>query len=560
MTRLSWRPSLRLSTWLAAGICLSVVTLAWLGFLASREWQRSSVALVQRRADEAARMLVTAVTRDMRAVQTSVLTSPTWDEFAFDSPSEIATLVATAFARYPYPESFFAWRAGDPPTRFVFFTRTDRRPVWIDTVAARSRYPVQTVISPAVAGRLMSRIQTDGAEGRSLSVFETDIGGTQYEIVTRLKYRDQFNQELVGAFGFLVNLPWVKERYFSELTNQMARIGRDDVGLALGIIDDRGHLVSSTSEFVDAGVTGRQTFPMMFFDPRAIVASPPPDLTRRVWTIVASGAADPTLAWAFRGANWTLAAATMAAVVLALGLLLSARAVKASAELADMRTEFMSSVTHELKTPISAIRALGETLMSGRIAEAEDYREYGGLVAHEGKRLSRLVDNVLVHSRMTDVADVYSFGCLDVAELVRTAISAFRFQMQQGGFTIETAVPPDLPAIIADPTAMELVMDNLIDNAIRYSGTSRRVFVDACRQNGTVAISISDNGIGIPKEDLGVITQRFVRGRNAVAGGSGLGLAIVKRIVNDHHGSITIESSVGRGTTVRVNIPVAEVT
>jgi len=429
--------SLRWSGWIATGLFASVVTLAWLGFLVSREWERSSVLLVQRRADEMARILVTAVTRDMRGVETTVLNSPIWDDFTFESPYDVATLVATAFARYPYPELFFAWRATDPPGRFVFFTRTDRQPSWISSVQAKSRYPVQTTVSPSVAALLLARLEADGADGRALSVADVEIAGIPYALVARLHYRDRLNQTLVGGLGFLVNIPWVRQRYFADLTNQIARIGSGDADLALGIIDNHGELVSSTAGFVDGGVTGRQTFPLMFFDPREVVAAPPPDLDRRTWTIVASGAADPTLARAMRGASWTLVVATMAAVILALGLFLSARAVRASAELAEIRAEFMSSVTHDLKTPIAAIRALGETIFNGRIANVESQREYGGLIAQEGKRLSRLVDNVLAHARITDIADVYSFECVDVGELVQAAISAFRFQSQQAGFVIE---------------------------------------------------------------------------------------------------------------------------
>ena len=114
--------------WLAAGVCVSVAILCWFGYRAMIGWERSARLLADRRANQAADLLLTALSRDMRGVQHSVLSSPYWDAFLADPSADITTLVAGAFARYPYPESFFAWRGEPRPNGVLLFTRSDRKP------------------------------------------------------------------------------------------------------------------------------------------------------------------------------------------------------------------------------------------------------------------------------------------------------------------------------------------------------------------------------------------------------------------------------------------------
>ncbi len=558
MTRWGWPQSPMLATWLAAGICVSVATLAFFGIRATREFEKSSQLLGQQRADQGARLLATALTRDMRATQVGVLPSSAWDEFQSDAPHEVIALVATTFARYPYPDAFLAWDAHEPPSNMVFYARADRPPEWAATTAEQGRSPVRVLTDPRVAALLATYIGTDAQRGQPYSVFELEIDAVRYQAVIRLSYHDRLRQSLASAYGFLVNLPWVRQHYFPELTRQVADIG-SNTGLSFGIVDTRGEMVTGQPESADTVLVGRQTFSFAFFDP-LLVANNLGDqrIDLQTWTVLVSGAADPTLGAAIRGADVILGLAAVAAVMLAFGLMMTARAMRTGGELAEMRAEFMSSITHELKTPIASIRAMGDMLTRGRLRNPDDQREYAAVVSQEAKRLERLVDNVLAHARITDVADVYSFDALDVEDLVSGVLKGFKHQLHRGGFRIAVDLPQDLPRIQADRAAMELLLDNLIDNAIRHSRTTKELRIEAIARKTDVAIVITDRGVGIPAEDLGRVTQKFVRGRNAVRGGSGLGLAIVNRIAKDHGGRVEIESVLGRGTTVTVVLPVAQ--
>jgi signal transduction histidine kinase len=177
------------------------------------------------------------------------------------------------------------------------------------------------------------------------------------------------------------------------------------------------------------------------------------------------------------------------------------------------------------------------------------------MVVQEAKRLTLLVDNLLAMSRITDATEVYSFEALPADGVLEASLRTFAPQLDDAGFTVDVRVAPDLPFLRGDRTALSLLFDNLIDNAIRYSPDSKALIIDATRDGDFLSIAVTDRGRGIPPEEIDHVTRKFFRGRSAVRNGSGLGLAIVKRIVTDHGGQLSIRSAVGAGTTVTIRLP-----
>jgi signal transduction histidine kinase len=542
--------------WVVVSLSISIGLLGWFAYQAVTGWERTATQLAHRRAEESADLLALALTRDMRAVQTSVLMSPHWDELMIDAPFDMSPVVASAFARYPYPETFFATGGPLRPEHLLFFNRADRSPSWMPASEA-SRYPVIVASHAPVARLLVERIRRDTDRRRRFSLFEAAIDGVPYQVVVRLMYRDALRQELTGVFGFMVNTSWVREHYFSEVARQVTAMGRVTNGDSLMVLDDRGEVVAGASRSAVMERANRKEFAFLFFDPLLATVDPPDDLPLRSWAVAASDLDDPSLASAIDGARRTLLAAGASALMLVLGVVLTARAARTRARLSELRTDFVSTVTHELKTPIATLRAVGDTLVSGRLTTPEAHRQYAGLIVQESKRLTRLVDNLLAYSRITDVTEAYSFEPLAPEALVDELLQRFRSTIDDQGFDVVEDVPETLPPVYADRTAMELLFDNLLDNAIRYSGASRRLAIVARPAGEAVALSVRDEGIGIPADELPHITRRFYRGRRAGSGGSGLGLAIASRIVRDHGGRLSIESEPGRGTTVTVLLPAA---
>lgn len=536
-------------------VCAGVFAEAWLGYRATQEWQSSSGLLVERRAKDGIDLLMTALSRDMRGVQATVLSGRDWNARSFIRPYEVRALVAGAFARYPYPESFFGWSAtsGHDP---IIFIRAHQPPLWLLSPIPIERYPVEIVDEPRVSDPILKALEPDVRAGRPLAVFELDLLGEQYQVVARLNYTEGSPRHIESAFGFMVNLRRAREDYFAGILRQVARLTDTDEGLSYSLVDDRGVNVVRTGQTSGGDALLRRELPILFLDPRQVklhpLMSPPP----KVWTVRVSAAGDDTRITAARAARRIRVVIASATIAVALGLLVAIRVTRASIALAGVRSDFVSSVTHELKTPLTTILSVSETLVRGRVTTPEALNRYAQLLMQEARRLTRLVDNILAYARVTDVTEVYSFQPLEPAELVAAALRGFPHLRPPA---VEIDVPASLPTIHADRTSVVLTLDNLIDNALRYSAGEPWVAIRARERGRFVEIVIADHGIGIPAAELPLITKRFVRGRSTEVPGSGLGLAIVTRVVADHDGQMRIESTPGGGTTVTLVFPVSEV-
>jgi signal transduction histidine kinase len=268
-----------------------------------------------------------------------------------------------------------------------------------------------------------------------------------------------------------------------------------------------------------------------------------------------SAAGEPTLTIAARGASRTLIVVGAGALALGLGLFITVRAGRSAANTAAMRSDFVSTVTHGLKTPVSVIRGIGETLIRGRVNTPDRLREYAHLLVQEGHRLTRLIDNLLAYARVTDQAAVYVFESQSPVEIIDEVLKGFSRLLAEAGFSVTVSAPTDLPTVRADRTSIVLALDNLVDNAMRYSGDSHSFAIEAASAGANVEFRIIDSGKGIPPDDLLRVQGRFARGRSTNGHGSGLGLAIASRVAKDHGGQLRITSVLGGGTTATLVIP-----
>jgi len=555
ISHLSSRISPQLASWLAIGLCSSVIVLGVLAFRAVREWEHTATLLAERHAQESADMLALALTRDMRGAQEAVLSSQDWSESMQDGAYDLSTIVASAFARFPYPEVFFSWEGGGTAEAVQFFGRPDRLPPWVEARSRGRTLPVILGTAPSVTERLLARVAEDTGQRRRFSIFDLQIGGDRYQVVARLQYRDAFREEPQLAFGFLVNLNWTREHYFPAVAEQVSRIVRADSTIAFSMYEE--HDDQDTPAAANTP-TGRRVVPIVFFDPLLVAVDPPSDLTLEQWTLQAVLADDAAVVSARVGARRTLLVMALGGLGFAVGLVLTVSSTRSFARLAQLRSDFVATVTHELKTPISTIRAAGDTLASGRVVDGDTSRRYAQLMVDESKHLTRLLDNLLSYARIADTTEAYVFGEVEVESLVDHTIRHARSRLDSASFTVQIELPPDLPPVRADWTSICLALDNLVDNSIRYSKASRSLRISAEHVGHTVRIEVADRGIGIPANELPHATRRFFRGRATPAGGSGLGLAIVERIVGDHGGKLSIASTVGEGTTTAITLPVIE--
>ncbi|MET0153300.1 MAG: ATP-binding protein [Candidatus Binatia bacterium] len=229
-----------------------------------------------------------------------------------------------------------------------------------------------------------------------------------------------------------------------------------------------------------------------------------------------------------------------------------------------MRADFVANVSHELRTPLTAIRGYAETLLGGAVRDPEHAAEFVAVIQRHSERLTRLIDDLLTLSDLELGRTEIRPRPLSVAELIPPPIEMLKQKAEERNVVVGAEVADSLPLVLGDRDRLEQVLINLIDNAIKYSGAGSRVRVVARSLDGqqppAVEIAICDDGIGIPEKDIPRLSERFYRvdrARSRELGGTGLGLAIVKHIVQAHGGSLGVESVLGRGTTVRVTLPVA---
>jgi signal transduction histidine kinase len=244
-------------------------------------------------------------------------------------------------------------------------------------------------------------------------------------------------------------------------------------------------------------------------------------------------------------------------VVLVGGLVLCWRLMRRETEMAQLKSDFVANVSHDLKTPLSVIRMFGETLELGRVPEGRRH-EYYRVITRESERLSRLIDNVLDFSRIEGGRRRYERVPTVVEPLVRDTLETFAYPFEQRGFKVEVTIAPDLPEVPMDADAVGQALANLVDNAVKYSGDERVIAIDARHEGARLALSVTDRGVGIPAAEHARIFEKFYRvGRSETQGrrGSGVGLALVRHVAEAHGGTVTVQSAPGQGSRFTLWLP-----
>jgi signal transduction histidine kinase len=248
----------------------------------------------------------------------------------------------------------------------------------------------------------------------------------------------------------------------------------------------------------------------------------------------------------------------LAIAVVAVSSLIAGQALRRQWQIARLKTDLVAAVSHELKTPISSVRLLVDSLLEEERPDATKTREYLELIARENLRLSRVIDNFLTFSRLERNRQKFDFETTRPDAIVRDALEAAQERLDR--CHLEVNVAEGLPPVRADEDALVTVLLNLLDNAWKYTPAEKRIGVRAYRENGRVVFAVEDNGIGIPARERKKIFRRFYQVDRRLAretGGCGLGLSIVEFIVRAHGGSVEVKSQPGRGSTFSVAIPEA---
>jgi two-component system phosphate regulon sensor histidine kinase PhoR len=312
------------------------------------------------------------------------------------------------------------------------------------------------------------------------------------------------------------------------------------LGVPLGLDDQRRPFVELARD------------PALADLPREL-ASGAPTVTRDV-TLGASGRALQVNAARLRGADGR-----------PFGFVLVLHDVTELRRLEVMRRDFVANVSHELRTPLTAIKGYAETLLGVAGDDRETSRRFLAIIDRHSERLGRLIEDLLALSNLELGRTPLRLADLTIGPVIDDVLQILGPRAQRAGLDVVAEVAPGTPPVTADPDRFRQVLINLIENAIKYTPEGGHVRVHAAvaqdpAHAGMVEIAVIDTGIGVPAQDLPRLSERFFRvdkARSRELGGTGLGLAIVKHIMQAHGGALSIMSTIGHGTTVRVFMPIA---
>ncbi len=240
-----------------------------------------------------------------------------------------------------------------------------------------------------------------------------------------------------------------------------------------------------------------------------------------------------------------------------LGAILFIEDITAMKNLEEIGSEFVSNVTHELKTPLTSIRGFIETLKHGAINDSQVAHKFLDIIDIEAERLFLLINDILALSEIETMKQDVDIANVPFESIVSDSLNILQGQAEKKNITINTEIEPNVRIQANKYRIMQLVL-NLVDNSIKYSSEGSLITIKASRVGGDVVMSFKDTGIGIPSEHLSRIYERFYRvnkGRSRSLGGTGLGLSIVKHIVNLCNGNIKVYSELGKGTEFIVTLP-----
>lgn len=453
-------------------------------------------------------------------------------------------------SRWPLDEpqfEFYLGQAHGDLRRTIDSLDADARIPWSRTMAGladdeRARR-VETALLGKAAERIVPLMKLEaGGSGPGPGGFRHAAESTEAGLLLAsfIPWRGQ------AVLGLLLD-PEVLGR---ELTSSDPGAAGLRAGWSIEIAGETGAALVSTasSGSRDSSASGRRPVLSAGF-----VRSFPP------WTInlYDDGAGDVEQRYLMRRNLYLLALAAVFAALL-FGGFLAIRSTARELKLARLKSDFVATVSHEFRTPLTSIRYMAELLERGRVPQEERRRKYYETIGAESERLGRLVENILHLSRIEAGVKEYRLEDTDVGALAEETASRFRRQSVLREIRLETAIAGGMPHLRADKEALSRALLNLLDNAVKYSAGEPRIALQAWADGDRVCLQVTDTGVGISPAEQRRIFEKFYRARAAQEScvtGSGIGLPIVDHIVRAHGGQVRLESEPGKGTRVTIELP-----
>ena len=538
--------SLRLAAGLAIAVAIPVAVLFYFQFRSLSDLDRSSTVVLRQLSQETADGLTRSVQDALKSPYANVLLRITQRQV---EPLDLP-VIASTFERSLATDAFI--------TRYYVWS--DETDVHRGEVLAYDRDRRGFIDDVPEAETLLRRVRALAAQKRSIAVFETTIDGCRTYLQAQLRFSSAARDRLTSFVAIAADGDRLRSEYFPALLAARLKTVEGPTGfppLVVTLLDAQGSVIFPDGGSMATRYVDERTFPIAFIDPELLpLAAPEPHETWRIRT----GYGNQTIPEIIEArARPERAMMAVLAGVMVLSLFFVVRAAAREVRLAELKANFVSNVSHDLKTPLALIQLFAETLELGRLKNTDRAQEYYRIINSEARKLTKLINNLLDFSRIEAGLRRYKTGPADLGAVTAHVVDSLASQFRHHGFTVTTRIAPDLPPVVMDREAAEQAIENLLSNAMKYSPERRPILVEVAGVDGYGLVRVTDQGIGIPPALQRRIFRKFFRiqtDAGSGAQGTGLGLAIVDHIMRGIGGFVRVDSEPGRGSTFTLHFPI----
>jgi signal transduction histidine kinase len=548
----------RLAAGLAVVVAIPMAVLFYFQFKSLDDLEETSEVVLRQLSSDTAESLTRAAEDYLKRPHISVLLRITQARTEpLDLPF-IEPVFNDALIESPFVESFHVWtERGTMGNRWLVFDRKSRQ-AGAGSIEQRFRE------DKAIGTKLLTRLHEIGATRRAIVAFTEEIDGRPHYVQAQLRFEGPARDRMTSVVAFSVDAEKLRRQFIPAVMRDWMTTVQQPTGfpnLETVVLDEDGSKIfASHPDHVDKmSPVDERSFAIIFFDKELLEFAAPYEQHREIWGLRTSYGPQPIPEIVSASTRPQQALMIVLAIAMALGVFLVAGAAAREVRVAELKSNFVASVSHDLKTPLALIQLFAETLELGRVRTPERAQEYYGIINGEAKKLTRLIENILDFSRMEAGLRPYRMEPADLQESVTKVLSRMETQFTQGHFDVTATIEPNLPRILADEGAAEQAIENLLANAMKYSGESKTIEVAAKRAAGHIVVSVTDHGIGISRREHGRIFRKFYRVQRELGGGpqgTGLGLAIVEHTMRGHGGFVRVESEPDQGSTFSLHFPI----
>jgi len=538
--------SLRLAIGLAVAVTIPVAVLFYFQFRSIRDLGRSSAVVLRQLSQESAEGITGEIEDALKKPYINVLLRTPQQQSDTLNLALMETTFEQALATIPFITRFYVWSdvAAEHRGELLGYDRENE--------GFHSNLPEAALV--------LRHFRELAPQKRAISVFEATLDGRKTYFQAQLRFVFPARDKLTSFAAFRVDAEKLRNEFFPALVAEKLKSVEGPTGfppLEVTLIDDADKVVFPPNGTIPAVFVDERTFPLVFFDPELVALSAPEGRKLERWRVRTSYGNQTIPAIVDSRARPQQALMAMLAAVMGLSVFFVARAAAREVRVAELKSNFVSSVSHDLKTPLALIQLFAETLELGRLRNTDRAQEYYRIINSEARKLTRLINNLLDFSKIEAGLRKYTRKPVNLTELTRGVLDSLDSQFRHNQFTVTSHLDGDVPVLI-DPEAAVQALENLISNAMKYSPEHREIVVSVDRADGYGVVRVADRGIGVAPRLQRKIFRKFYRVQHDAGSGpqgTGLGLAIVDHVMRGHDGFVRVESNPGRGSTFTLHFP-----